>query len=162
MQPNHSRKPMYILLALFIVPMLLSWVLFHYHQYFNFKTVNHGHLLNPAINIGSLQLPKTNGWRILHIDKGSCDTECIIINASLAQVQKALGKDQERVSVVTLNGQSPVLTRLAIENSRLPPLQNKIYLVDPLDNVFMYYADNVNQMDVLKDLKRILEVSQIG
>ena len=41
-------------------------------------------------------------------------------------------------------------------------MQHKIYLVDPLGNLFMYYADTTDPMNVLKDLKRVLEVSQIG
>ena len=41
-------------------------------------------------------------------------------------------------------------------------VSHKIYLIDPIGNLFMYYPDDTNPMNVLKDLKRVLEVSQIG
>ena len=41
-------------------------------------------------------------------------------------------------------------------------LKSKIYLVDPLGNGFMYYSATVNPLDILKDLKQVLKVSQIG
>ncbi len=165
-QQNH--KPIYLLLLVFIVPMILSWGLFHYHQYFEFKTVNHGTLINPPVNVQALYSDGENGkenkWRIMHVDNGMCDEQCKQINYELHQVQKALGKDQDRVSPILISGNDVLLKKITLTIFRGSPdqIKNKIYLVDPRGFLFMVYADTINPMDILKDMKKVLEVSQIG
>lgn len=41
-------------------------------------------------------------------------------------------------------------------------VKNKIYLIDPLRNLVMYYPSDVNPIDVLKKMHRVLEVAQLG
>lgn len=74
------------------------------------------------------------------------------INHQLGQVKKALGKDQPRVDILVV----PYDVRMARQQKQ------KIYVSDPIGNVFMFYPDNTNAMNVLKDVKKVLEVSQIG
>ncbi len=40
-----TYKQLFILLFVFTLPIIASWVLFHYHSYFSLKTLNHGTLL---------------------------------------------------------------------------------------------------------------------
>jgi hypothetical protein len=37
-----------------------------------------------------------------------------------------------------------------------------VYLVDPLGNLMMFYADGVKPKGMLDDLKRLLRLSSIG
>lgn len=134
-----------LLLLIFIFPVIGSWVLFHYHEHFMLKTTNHGHLVSPPIALSDLQ----NKWRILYI----CDEQCEDKFYPLQQIKKALGKDGDRTSV-HLNKMGEIKTEF-VSNHR-------IYLIDPHGNLFMYYEDTVNPMDILKDLKKVLGASQIG
>jgi hypothetical protein len=92
----------------------------------------------------------------------------------LHQVRMALGKDADRVSLSLLTEKecpSPSVhdfRRLVGNTGAIRAgvldhyVENKIYLADPQGNVFIYYAESSEPMRILKDLKRVLEVSQIG
>jgi hypothetical protein len=161
-----SNIKLYFLLAVFILPVIFSSVLFHYHDYFHFKTKNHGNLVNPPINADYLYTAsQQKKWRIVYINGGTCDPACADISKQLTQVKKALGKDEPRVDVLLLKGNAyyePLTIAFQQHTKNNFNVKNKIYLVDPQGNLFMYYESNTNPMDVLKDLKHILGVSQIG
>lgn len=143
-----KRTKLYLVVMLFFLPMIASWVLYHYHDYFQLKTTNHGTLIEPPVNEPSFQKEKI--WRIIYVNSGSCDVLCQKRNFMLHQVQKALGKDSERVKIL-------------LADKPFNQMQSgKIYLVDPAANIFMYYPDSTDPMNILKDLKKVLEVSQIG
>lgn len=157
-----NRSRFYLLIFIFIFPVIVSWLLFHFHDYFHFKTMNHGILINPPLDVSylSADIKTTKLWRIVHVDNGSCNNQCEKTRYQLTQVVKALGKNYKRVFVTFLSGDSVQLQKLTLQNKDLT--MNQVYLVDPLGNLFMYYPDTTNPMDILKDLKRVLEVSQIG
>ncbi len=162
-----EKKPrhlFYLVLVIFILPMILSTLLFHYHDYFHFKTVNHGKLLNPPLNVSYLFSgnPHKNKWHILHV-AANCDEKCQKINFELSQVCKALGKDQDRMESLFLKENDPLLKIMStkLEENHIA-VGDKIYLIDPEGNLFMYYSSNNSPMDILRDIKRVLEVSQIG
>ena len=96
-------------------------------------------------------------WQIILVPGNQCDKECEKTFYLLNQVKKALGKNSPRVIVERKSLESSLSF---IQKDFIA--QHKIYLVDPLGNLFMYYADTTDPMNVLKDLKRVLEVSQIG
>lgn len=156
-------------MIIFIVPVLSSYFLYHYHEHFQFKTTNHGTLVKPPIDVQYLYSMMADGnqkkWRIIHVDDGICDAPCEKINYQLGQVQKALGKESRRVGLIPMS-ESMQLTKLTstfIQRGEKDFVaKNKIYLVDPRGNLFMYYPNTTDPMNILKDLKKVLEVSQIG
>ncbi len=164
MQMNKKMHTKFFLLVLiFILPAIISWFLYSYHEYFQFKTVNHGVLVKPPIDADYLGIKKK--WRIIYISDKSCAHHCIKINYQLNQVRKALGSNRERVNVIRLAENDIQLEKLKhvfLQQNENFTLNNKIYLIDPAGNLFMYYPSTINPMDILQDLKRLLEVSQIG
>jgi hypothetical protein len=147
---NARRKkilPLIFLLIVFVVPMLISGYLYVYHDRFQFKTTNHGTLLNPPIEISTDD--SLRKWRIIYITGENCDDACKKIVTSLHQVKKALGKNSDRVLIET----RAMLAEQATQ---------QIYLVDPANRLFMFYPGQVDPMYILKDMKRVLEVSHIG
>lgn len=154
-----NYKPFLFLLLIFIVPILASGILFQFHQYAGLKTKNHGILINPPVMISGELLDNSRKWQIVYVTGASCDQNCENILQTLHQVKKALGKNTDRVVVKKTAEFSIKLEQLTQNNIALT---NKIYLIDPANNVFMYYPDTNNPMDILKDLKHVLEVSQIG
>jgi hypothetical protein len=103
----------------------------------------------------------------------------------IRQIRQATGKDRERIErgvvVVQSNlGKKRWLDEhypgsylftvrenaLAQLRAQLPKKlalkEGSLYLVDPLGNIIMYYAPDAAPKGILKDLVRVLKVSQIG
>lgn len=186
---NKAFLPMFIIIVLTVVPMVVSWFLYRYHQYFNFSTLNHGVLIRPAIPMSDIGFIKSQRkiWQIVYMPSGCCDGQCKKHLFFLHQVREALGKDSERVNLVfaaspacqqedllTLHSynfqnilfttQQTFLLQAKFAHSGLNNfvLTDKIYLIDPHNNLIMYYPASADAMGILKDLKLLLRVSQIG
>ena len=156
---NKNNKIIMLVVLVFIIPMVLSWVMYDYHKYFHFKTTNYGLLIKSP-----LVMPKTKKWQMIYISSQNCDQSCLKIKHNLNQIKIALGKNSLRVVVVFPDNQmEKKLSKLFyLRYQNKFTIVNKIYLVDPEGNIFMYYPSDVNPMNILKDLKHLLEVSQIG
>lgn len=171
MEKNKQKQTqLFWLLMVFLVPMLISSGLYYFRAVVPFHTTNHGTLVTPAFDVGYLYSATQDGdkplWRMLYVDNGVCDANCETITYQLNQIKKALGKASDRVAVMKLGANDPVLRPMqnAFDhvNSQRIAINHKIYLIDPNGNLFMVYAGDVNPMDILKDMKKVLEVSQIG
>lgn len=159
-----KNLPLLFVAIIFIFPMIAGTLLYQFRDNFHFKTTNHGTLLTPPLQVQYLYVGLKEGdtkkWRIIHIADAACDEQCQKINFQIEQVHKALGKNYNRVAVLFIDNKAAQFQKFQTDFSQ--PALNKIYLVDPLGNLFMFYSDSANLMDVLKDLKKVLEVSQIG
>lgn len=171
---NVANVKILLLLLVFVVPMGVAWVMFEYPDYFKFRTTNRGKLMQPMVHDANFLDANHRSWQIVYAPE-DCQTEQAEQQMFfLHQVRLALGKDADRVSLSLLTERACPLTdthdfrkllldtapiRAALEDHRI---ESKIFLVDPQGNVFMYYSDNGSAMRILKDLKRVLEVSQIG
>lgn len=112
-----------------------------------------------------------------------CDAVCEQKLYYLRQIKTATGKESARVErvILTVSGAPPdphlahMLSTdfagtlhfvVSKENfSHNPHLKSdgyNIYLVDPLGNIMMMYAQDSNPMGMLKDLTRLLKLSHIG
>jgi hypothetical protein len=155
-----NRTPLILLLLVFIIPFILSGFLYYYHRHFQFKTTNHGTLINPPISMQTTE----KKWQIIYISAGVCDKHCTVIQHGLNQVRLALGKNSHRVDVILAEPavQSAFITAFNRIGQSHFIIKNKIYLIDPTGHLFMYYPSDTDLMHILQDLKRVLEVSQIG
>ncbi|HSW92726.1 MAG TPA: hypothetical protein VLJ15_00050 [Gammaproteobacteria bacterium] len=158
MQKIH-KQPLIILL-LFLLPVIVSWFLFHYHTFFHWKTTNHGTLIETPVNIADLSSNKK--WHVIYISDKPCTAGCQNMRHQLQQVQKALGNNRDRIALLWMNSDDTDAKKLQILPGASSAINNKIYLADPLGNVFMYYSATIDPVNVLQDLKHVLEVSQIG
>jgi hypothetical protein len=177
MTEKAKRQPpslkMVLLVLIFVVPMVVSWVMYNYPDYFSFHTVNHGKLMDPMVTDASL-VDAAHTWQIVYAPADCKSVEAEKKMFLLHQLRTALGKDADRVSLSLLTENdctsadvhefrrlvgNTAAIRAALEDHQV---ENKIYLVDPQGNVFIYYAENSEPLRILKDLKRVLEVSQIG
>ncbi len=173
MQPTRpiQRIKLFFITGIFIFPVVVGWLLYHFNSELHFKTLNHGNLLNPPVSVSTLW--KSDGkWQIVYVPK-NCD-----INATeqkmflLHQLRIALNSDSNRISLVVVKDAH--CANLAVHDFRAVTLtqadftkwevlqKNKIYLVDPKSNLFMSYPSDSDAMNIFNDLKRVLEVSQIG
>lgn len=141
-----------LLFLIFILPVLISSIFYYYPNAFSFHTNNKGIFIRPPILLKNNSIKK---WQVIYITPDKCDQRCESIFHNLNQVRLALGKNRERVSV-----SAQPLNKL---NKMIPLLKiHQIYLVDPIGNLFMYYPEKSNPLDILSDLKHLLEISQIG
>ena len=97
----------------------------------------------------------------------------------MRQVRLSLGRDLERVQTVYLAEKPgslperlldryPQLTAAQLESGNAFAIQlaaypqNNMYVVDPLGNLMMRYAADAASKNMLKDLKKLLKLSNIG
>lgn len=164
---NIRKIPLQIILIFVIslLPVVLGSLLYFQHHYFHFKKLNHGTLFSVPIDVKDLWMDEMHDrkWHVVYMTDGVCDEHCTQVIHQLQQVQKALGKNRERIRVMSLQG--PVIAldqKLTPIVSRDFVTTNKIYLIDPIGNLLMYYPHTTDPMNVYRDLQRLLEASQIG
>ncbi|MDX1901015.1 MAG: hypothetical protein SFW66_03295 [Gammaproteobacteria bacterium] len=149
-----NNLPLYILLGISVVPVILATLFYYGHRYFHFSQLNRGQLITPPMHLSDKAYASLNEksakrrWIVLQVIAGVCDQQCEHRDFLLHQVQKALGNNRDRIFIQ--QGKPSAFAA------------GHIYLVDPAQNVFMSYSDTTDPMNILQDLKRVLEVSQIG
>jgi cytochrome oxidase Cu insertion factor (SCO1/SenC/PrrC family) len=123
-------------------------------------------------------------WTFLYVQHGRCDEDCRRHLYDTRQVRLALDREMNRVqrvfiadadccdfkalhdahpdliNITASAADEPLMALLAIrvdaENS------HRIYLVDPLGNLMMFYAPDAKPKGLLEDMKRLLRLSSIG
>jgi len=126
-------------------------------------------------------------WRLISFLNKECDEQCEKRLYDTRQIHKSLGKEQNRLlrMFVHLQPAGSVLTQLISsthpnivevygdKNSIIKVLgknirnnvgisNNETYIMDPLGNVMMRFTVDQPDKDFLRDLKKLLKVSQIG
>ena len=121
-------------------------------------------------------------WTLVYIGDGSCDASCRETLYVMRQTRLALGTDMTRLARVFLvTGNCCARDYLAREHAGITvldaasaagapllgrfPAQNRahtLFVVDPLGNLMMRYDVRRDPRGLLVDLKRLLQLSQIG
>jgi hypothetical protein len=187
-----ARKQFLLLGLLFIGPMLIAtWMYFADTRWQPLATTNHGRLLKPIINLDDPRDPHPlsaltagqtdNYWVLIYDDAAECLETCFDALIRQSQTRMMLGKDVRRVKRVFLHGATTPDTvflnehhqgLITINDSGLRKLLDTkrpddlpaggLYLVDPLDNLVMYFSADLAIRDVVDDIKHLLNVSRIG
>ncbi|HEY1889500.1 MAG TPA: hypothetical protein VGG63_03800 [Steroidobacteraceae bacterium] len=126
--------------------------------------------------------PLRGNWTLVYIGDGSCDASCREALYVMRQTRLALGTDMtrlDRVFLVTANccatgylgREHAGITVLDATGAAGAPLlavfpaadeAHTLFVVDPLGNLMMRYDVRRDPRGLLVDLKRLLELSQIG
>jgi hypothetical protein len=125
-------------------------------------------------------------WTFLQVQRGNCAADCLKDLYDTRQVRLALDRDLPRVQRVligdsaccdlkALHAAHPDLIAVSAGAAAEPLLallpgtagadgrdSGRIYLIDPLGNLLMFYAADAKPRGMLEDLKRLLRLSQIG
>ncbi len=126
-------------------------------------------------------------WVLLVTGDQDCSETCQHALYTVRQVNIALGKEAERVTRVLVSNQevntlpnhiAEQHPRLSLATSEVGVLQQfatervshdaeaahrwNIWVVDPLGNVILRYEADRHGKDILKDMKRLLKLSNIG
>jgi len=128
-------------------------------------------------------------WTLVYIGDADCDAVCnanlykmrqvrLAQNENMRRVQRLflvngeavpdalaalLGKEYPDMTVVTVPASlmEALGADFAVDEASVPDAE-RIYLVDPLGNLMMYYGPDTDPRDILKDLQKLLKYSQIG
>lgn len=186
-RPTRQRTLLVALIALFLLPLVLAWVLIGHWR--PSGSAEHGELLVPARPLPQafITAHALHGrWTLVYLAAGpGCDAACRGSLYRLRQVRLATGKDIDRVQRLALWLQpADAATRqwLAVEHAGLAGAEagaeelrpftaawasegaagRWIYLVDPLGNLVLRYPAEVDAKGILSDLQRLLKLSKIG
>jgi hypothetical protein len=188
---RRGRRHVLVVGSIFFVP-LAAAILLYYSAGWRPAANAHGLLIDPprALAVAGVVLPDgrpapgavlEGKWSLVH-PASSCDERTAAVLDELARIRLALGKDESRVRRVLLhagacNGvefQSRdadllVLAATAPGGARFvgqfPPAADGapgIYVVDPHGNLMMSYPASGSARGLLKDLQRLLRLSNIG
>ena len=178
---KRSRAKLLLLISIAFVPLFIA-----YAAYFYFPEVapegstNNGELITPPLSGADISdvLAAPGKWTLVQAVGSSCDADCEQLLYLSRQVVIGLGKDSGRMQRVMLhNGELPAVLQdwLAREHGDLVVAggdttlltsktsdQPLLFLVDPLGNVMMRYSAETAGKPMLKDLKHLLRISNIG
>lgn len=167
-----------ILILLFFVPILVAGFLTTHKTWLPQRTTNHGQLLTPPRSLQQLTLDPAithHHWILLLVHPGVCDSFCQKGLYNMHQIQRALGKDMNRLQHVLLtlpadNVDAQWLTASETQHWQVEQtVLNQVlgpsaawYVVDPLGNIVLSYSADVNPEWMLDDIKHLMGVSSIG
>ncbi|XOV86234.1 MAG: hypothetical protein ACFHX7_14850 [Pseudomonadota bacterium] len=187
---RRSRISLLVMASIAIVPLCAAYALFFFFpQFAPSGTTNQGTLIEPVFQVealglgGALALPPK--WTLLMTSESACEMEsnCAHGLYLARQINIALGKDAERLQRAFIIGNQPelrhrlesdypeMLIRQMNTDRLLPALETgtglstvdgHLFLVDPNGNVIMFYTPDQDGKAILKDLKHLLKLSNIG
>jgi cytochrome oxidase Cu insertion factor (SCO1/SenC/PrrC family) len=148
---QRNRKPFFVVMALFIAPLLLAFAVYYGSSWRPTGTTNKGDLIVPALPLPAVTLNKADGtatdatflrgsWTLVYLGTGDCAAVCRSTLLDMRNARLLLGKDVPRVSRVFLYTgsccsedfakQQPDLVSVGIDN----PAGQSLLTVFPADN----------------------------
>jgi hypothetical protein len=175
-----SRKRFVALLLIAFVPMFIAYAaFFHFPNWAPAGTTNHGELISPSLDglTMSVDLADFDTWVLIQPVDGRCGDECRKMLYLSRQVVTGLGKDANRVQRAVLisrdtpnlmehlNGEHPDV-KVVLGVTTVKPVASidgpVLLLMDPNHNVMMLYSLDKAGKPMLRDLKHLLKISNIG
>lgn len=184
-----SRLTLLLLVAFFALPAALAWLLNFSGDYTPQATANYGALIQPVKPVSAEGFVDPQGaplaadfflgeWVLVYHLNGSCTEACQQSLYRMRQVRLAQGKNIDRVKRLLVVDDGATAEWLAQVQEHYPglvlvrpmeagvaaafPAGDHLYLVDPLGNLMMDYAPEVEPRGLIKDLERLLRISYIG
>lgn len=179
-----SRRKLLAIIAIAIVPIVIAYLMFFYMPAIVPEgTTNQGVLITPPQQIESLSSAlSTDNWILIQLVNSDCDEACQRVMHMARQVHKAVGKEASRLSRVVVTA-SPLSAKYQDFISKEHPglnavvdsgvfralasmvegdVANHVFLMDPNGNVMMYYQPDRVGKPMMKDIRHLLRISNIG
>jgi hypothetical protein len=180
--PN-SRRTLYLLIAIFFLPLAAAFVLYYGGSWRPVKQTNHGQLYTPARPLPESPAGLRGKWMLVYAGNGRCDEDCrrtlvfirqtrLSLNNEMTRVGRSflatadccdrdyLAREHEGLAVFDVTS-DPALAAL-LEQIPTPDRQHSIFLVDPLGNLVMRFDSREPPRGLLTDLRKLLKLSHIG
>ncbi len=164
---------------LFLIPIILAGLFYTHKTWLPKHTLNHGELISPPYPMRQLALDPSvlhQQWGLMYVHSGPCDSLCQRWLYNMRQIQRALGKDTNRLQRVLLDtqpGSADVQLQKLLKDSqtlfwradpvlltRRPGQPAAFYVIDPFGNIILAYTASANPEAMLDDLKFLM--GQVG
>ena len=175
-----NRLTLLLLLAVFLVPALGSWLLYAYRDQVHLGTTNKGEFLRPPRQLDPVGLGLPAGYfshhqTLIYVSGLNCDVPCRDALRVMQGTQLALGEKSEQVQRLylaqgavrqDLTASDPALTaRGPVAKDILRPFAAEdaakyIYLTDPNGYVVMRWSLSQDPKFILIDLRHLLGGSE--
>ena len=180
--------PLWLIISACVAPVLASYAAYYWLT--PERQANYGELLHPVavlkvrgqtVDGKSVQLDAFQGkWILLTIDQAPCEQTCREKLHALRQAHALTGKDKNRIervwaisdkqwAITDLLAQHPGLFILRVSQEGLAdlpstanPIEQYVFLIDPLGNGVLRYTIPIDIKRLHKDLTRLLRASRIG
>ena len=184
---SKSQRQLLALLAIFLLPPSAAYVAWKYvGEHGVAATTNNGQFISPARPLqydvlGEKAEPLKGRWTYVVLAPQGCEKQCQDQLYLTRQLRIAIKKDFERVRRVVFEpsgalsealkaehqdllalGALPEAYQAAFQGDKFNHAGEQIFLIDPLGNLMMYYDSSVNFRGMLKDLQKLLKISQVG
>jgi hypothetical protein len=175
--------------ALFMGPVILVMLMrSSWWQYQPAKLKNHGHLVQPPVELVLQQSDQLRGrWTVLYIPEQPCGQACLDHAAALRQIHTAAGRNRDKLNIALLHRKPPdteLQERLGAIYPAFEPLVEtapgpwralasidtqvpadssgpvSTYVLDPVLNVVLAYRAGDDPNGIHKDLRRLLKHSE--
>ena len=175
-----SRRRFIALLLIAFGPMFIAYAtFFHFPDWAPTGTTNQGQLISPSVDglKMSEELATFSTWVLIQPIESGCGDQCREMLYLSRQVVIALGKDANRVQRVALtSADTPkLMEHLEVEHPDVKVISGMtaykpivtdngpvLLLMDPNHNVMMLYSLDKAGKPMLRDLKHLLKISNIG
>ena len=186
---HRGRIELLLILLLCAVPAAAAYIAF-YFWHPQQGTMNYGELLPPRplpdaamqlVDGRTFRMSDLRGkWVLLQVDSAACSQNCQQKLYYLRQVRLTQGKEMQRIErawIIDDNGTpqqdlmkefagtwliqgagSALLAALPAEDTA----KDNVYVVDPQGNLMLRFPRNPDPRKMVKDITRLLRVSQIG
>lgn len=190
MNPKIKNRLLLLLIAFIcLVPLVLAHLLYRNPQWLSERSVNYGRLVAPPVPVGETLRALGSGeagglggrWLLLVVSgtKG-CDAECASSLDNVGRVHALLNKDIARLrrgllvwpgAPAPAASPAPDVPLLSLTPEAWGVVQSRmggqaeagaVLLLDPLRNWVLWYDPAFDPFGLLKDVQRLLRISQIG
>ena len=186
--PKRNNHKLLIIIVMLCAPVAISYFLFF--SGIRPASVNYGALMEVTPLQGSalnqadetiFRIRQLRGkWVLLSVGSSTCDEKCNKSLYFMRQVRTMQNAEKSRIERVWLidDGEPPQNLQLAedykgmlfinAKDSKLleelpavESVRDHIYMIDPLGNLMMRFPKDPDPIQMAKDIKRLLKVSQI-
>lgn len=189
-QVSRNRRKLVLLFVLFLIPPVGAWLAWQYLGTHGVgSTTNTGTLIQPARPLEATGVLADAGvrgrWTYVMFAHGECDARCMEQLYITRQTRLAMNKDIPRVERLLVLDSAPDAAlaqhlekehedlrwlvpedggpfRAAFRGEGFAPEGGQFFLVDPLGNLMMFYADTGAAKGIIRDLQKLLKISQVG
>ncbi len=178
-----NRRSLILVIVVFALPIILAKFALN-GQWLATGVTNTGTLLTNELTLEQLGIDKSafkQQWLILYNLPAQCNLDCEKTMTVVHNTYVALGKNMVRITPVALyqnqfsaeqtqqlaKSQWQLIAKPALSEQLIKP--SKVYIVDPLGNVFLSHQvpENSTQLpnfgkQILTDMKKLLKYSKVG
>lgn len=175
--PRKGQRLLVILFAIAFVPLFVAYgVFFLAPGLMPSTTTNAGNLIVPPVETGIQQ----DKWTLFVGIPATCEETCQQVLYETRQIHVALGKESPRIQrtlVIERPASDDVMNFIRAEHQAADLIVDPVlfgqlksisgtpatvFLMDPLGNIMMYYLPGKGGKPMLKDIKHLLKISNIG